>query len=81
MEKPQEVFPLSTQRKAKRARELELSQLRSEAFSLRCTLDELYDRFDSITDPVQMDACIYEMNAVMARYDYALKCLKAFDVT
>lgn len=72
---------MSLNRKAKRARELEQSQLRSEAFALRCTLDELYDRFDSITDPVQLDACIYEMNAVMARYDYALKCLKSFECT
>lgn len=72
---------MSLNRKEKRVRQLEQSQLRSEAHALRCTLDELYDRFDSITDPVQVDACIYEMNAVMARYDYAIKCLKTFDVT
>ena len=70
-----------SKRKVKQAREEERRQLCNEAFSLRCTLDELYERFDSITDPVQMDACIYEMNAVMARYDYTLKCLKAFDIT
>lgn len=70
---------MSLNRKAKRARELEQSQLRSETLTLRSTLDELYDRFDSITDPVQLDACIYEMNAVMARYDYTIKCLKSFD--
>lgn len=70
---------MSLNRKAKRARELEQSQLRSETLALRSTLDELYDRFDSITDPVQLDACIYEMNAVMARYDYTIKCLKSFD--
>lgn len=72
---------MSTNRKARRARELEREQLHSEVTNLRCTLDELYERFDMITDDSQMDACIYEMNAVMARYDYALKCLKAFDVT
>ncbi len=70
-----------TERKAKRIRSEELSRLRSEAFSLHASLDELYDRFDSLTDPIQVDACIYEMNAVMARYDYTLKCLKAFDVS
>ena len=68
-------------RKAKRARELEHQLLHSEVMALRCALDALYDRFDTITDPVQMDACIYEMNAVMARYDYTIKCLKAFDVS
>ena len=66
-------------RKAKRMQAEELSRLRSEAASLHSALDELYERFDSLTEPTQVDACIYEMNAVMARYDYALKCLKTFE--
>ena len=70
---------MSLDRKAKRLRNEELSRLRNEVFSLHCSLDELYDRFDRLTDPTQLDACIYEMNAVMARYDYAIKCLKNFD--
>lgn len=72
---------MSNNRKATRARQLELKQLHSEVFHLRCSLDELYARFDMITDETQVDACIYEMNAVMAKYNYALKCLKAFDVS
>ena len=70
---------MSLDRKAKRMRAEELSRLRCEAASLHAVLDELYDRFDSVTDPMQVDACIFEMNAVMARYDYAIKCLKNFD--
>ena len=70
---------MSVSRKAKRARELEQSQLRQEAIHLRNTLDELHSRFDMLTDHTQVDACIYEMNAAMAKYDYTLKCLKAFD--
>ena len=70
---------MSVSRKAKRARELELSQLRQEAIHLRSTLDELHARFDMVTDNTQVDACIYEMNAAMAKYDYTLKCLKTFD--
>ena len=73
-------FSMFHDRKAKRARNEELSRLRSEAISLHASLDELYDRFDSLTDPIQVDACIYEMNAVMARYDYTLKCLKTFEL-
>ena len=68
-------------RKAKLLQQQEQTQLRKEAMSLRCTLDELYDRFDTVTDPAQLDACIFEMNAVMARYDYTIKCLKAFDIS
>ena len=72
---------MSTHRKANRARQLELKQLHNEVFHLRCTLDELYDRFDMVTEQTQVDACIFELNAVMAKYDYALKCLKTFDVS
>lgn len=72
---------MSNNRKANRARQLELKQLQNEVFHLRCSLDELYARFDMVTEETQVDACIFELNAVMAKYDYALKCLKAFDVT
>lgn len=70
---------MSVSRKAKRARELELAQLQQEAVHLRNTLDELHARFDMVTEHTQVDACIYEMNAAMAKYDYTLKCLKAFE--
>lgn len=72
---------MSNNRKANRARQMELKQLQNEVFHLRCSLDELYARFDMVTEETQVDACIFELNAVMAKYDYALKCLKAFDVT
>ncbi|MBP3654869.1 MAG: DUF2508 family protein [Oscillospiraceae bacterium] len=72
---------MSATRKEQRAKKQEFARLQNEVFNLKCTLDELYSRFDMVTDSVQVDACIYEMNAVMARYDYALKCLKAFDMS
>lgn len=72
---------MSISRKAKRARELELSQLQKEIFSLRCNLDELYARFDRVTDETQVDACIFELNATLSKYDYALKCLKTFELS
>lgn len=70
---------MSNKRKAERAKQQEQQHLQSQIYDLQCTLDELYSQFDMITDSAQVEACIYEMNAVMARYDYALKCLKAFD--
>ena len=72
---------MSVSRKANRARDLELCQLRREIFSLRCTLDELYARFDRVTEDIQVDACIFELNAALAKYNYALKCLKTFEIT
>lgn len=66
-------------RKARIAKRRELDNLQSEVLGLRTDLDELYSRFDRLTDPIQLDACIFEMNALMSKYDYAVKCLKAFD--
>lgn len=66
-------------RKARIAKRKELANLQAEVLGLRTDLDELYSRFDMLTDPTQLDACIYEMNALMSKYDYAVKCLKAFD--
>lgn len=68
-------------RKARQARRRELANLQAEVLGLRTDLDELYTRFDMLTDPTQMDACIYEMNALMSKYDYAVKCLKTFDAS
>jgi len=66
-------------KKARAARRRELASLQAEVWGLHNDLDELYSRFDMITDANQVDACIYEMNALMSKYDYAVKCLKAFD--
>jgi len=72
---------MSNNRKALRERKQELHALHSQLYDLRSTLDELYAQFDRLTDSSQVEACIYEMNAVMARYDYTLKCLKAFELS
>lgn len=69
------------QRKEKRARARELQQLQEEVQQLQCTLDELYAQFDRVTDTAQVDACIYQLNAALSKYDYTIKCLKAFDFT
>lgn len=66
-------------RKARQAKRKELANLQAEVLGLRTDLDELYTRFDMLTDTTQLDACIFEMNALMSKYDYAVKCLKAFD--
>ncbi len=65
--------------KARLARLKELNGLQEEVLGLRTDLNGLYQRFDMLTDPTQMDACIYEMNALMSKYDYAVKCLKTFE--
>ena len=72
---------MSDSRKALRQRKQERKLLYHQLYELRCSLDELYAQFDRVSDPMQVDACIYEMNAVLARYDYTLKCLKSFETS
>lgn len=67
------------ERKARKAQRRELANLKAEVWGLQQDLDELYSRFDMLTDSTQVDACIFEMNALISKYDYAVKCLKAFD--
>ncbi|HBR09044.1 MAG TPA: hypothetical protein DD735_09160 [Clostridiales bacterium] len=45
--------------------------------SIRCSLDDAYTRFDSITDPYIMDACIFEISALKSRYDCAVRNIKS----
>lgn len=70
---------MATPRKLLRAKQAELLNMQTELHQLQGSLDDLYARFDMITDSAQLDACIYEINAVMSKYDYTMQCLKAFD--
>lgn len=41
-------------------------------------LTAAYQRFNQVQNPSLTEACIYEINALRARYDYALQNLKQF---
>ncbi len=47
----------------------ELQDIRSQ---LHCA----YTAFDNVTDPDMMDACIFEINALKSRYNYAVISIK-----
>ena len=55
----------------------ELRRAVGEIADIKSSLTEAYSRFDSITDPELMDACIYEISALRSRYDYAVRRAKA----
>ena len=48
-------------------------ELQDAALSLRCA----YDRFNHVTDPELVEASIYEINSLQARYNYLLRRAKA----
>lgn len=54
---------------------------RCSACAPRCSacaaeLEQAYNEFDNITDPLLMEACIYEINALRAKYNCAVHDLK-----
>lgn len=55
----------------------EAAALHTEMRSVSQALKDAYLRFDYADDPDLIDASIYEINALKARYNYILRCLKA----
>lgn len=47
--------------------------------SVRVSLGDAYARFDNITDPYIMDACIFEISALKSRYDCAVRNVKSLN--
>ena len=57
-------------------RRAETLRTAGEIKAIRALLDEAYHNFNILTDPDLLEACIYEINALHARYDYAIKTAK-----
>lgn len=49
---------------------------RNEIIEIKSDLDNAYACFNHISDPNLVDACIYEINALNARYNCTLKDIK-----
>ena len=67
---------MSSQRKQQRAHRAEVQRVRAEMLGVRRELEQAYNEFDNITDPLLMEACIYEINALRAKYNCAVHDLK-----
>lgn len=59
------------------AREKGMQELFGELNETRVALLQAYDRFNAVYEPELVDACVYEINAQLARYDYLLRRIKA----
>ena len=58
------------------ARDSSLQELFTELSDTRFALSQAFDRFNSTTEPELVDACIFEISAAQARYDYLLRVIK-----
>ena len=51
-------------------------ELQKEMYLIAQQLKEAYERFNWADDPDIIDACIFEINACKARYNYLTRCAK-----
>ena len=52
------------------------AQLRQELHSTAQALHEAYEKFNYVSEPELVEACVYEISALKARYSYLLRCAK-----
>ena len=50
-----------------------------ELTNLRDALDDAYMRFNAVTEPELVDACVYEINAAQSRYNYMLRKAREYE--
>ena len=55
------------------ARDASMQDLFSELSDTRVALSQAYARFNAVCEPELVDACVYEINAELSRYDYLLR--------
>lgn len=67
---------MSSQRKQRKAQQAEVKKAAAEMLGIRRDLEQAYTRFDNLSDPLLMDACIFEINALRAKYNCAVHDLK-----
>ena len=52
------------------------TQLQQELYLTGQALKEAYEKFNYVSEPELVEACVYEINALKARYNYLLRCIK-----
>ena len=63
---------MASKRRERKRRNAEIQRAVDELLGIRRELYQTENCFNHMTDPNQMEACIYEMNALMARYNCAV---------
>jgi hypothetical protein len=68
---------MATKRKERRRLRAEQKRMQTDLQTIRRTLEQCYIRFNELQDPMQLDACIYEINALRAKYSCAVHALRS----
>lgn len=67
---------MAGKRREQKRRKAEIRHAIEEMQGIRRELKQAENSFDHMTDPHQMDACIFEINALKARYNCAVRDVK-----
>jgi hypothetical protein len=52
------------------------TQLQQELYLTGQALKDAYEKFNYVSEPELVEACVYEISALKARYNYLLRCIK-----
>ena len=63
---------MASKRRERKRRNAEIHRAIDELMGIRRELRQAENSFNHMTDPNKMEACIYEMNALKARYNCAV---------
>ncbi len=63
---------MTRKQKERKRRNAEIQRATEELLGIRRELRQSENLFNHMTDPNKMDACIFEMNALKARYNCAV---------
>ena len=73
-----EIITMFAKRREAKARKAELSRANYELKEIRSDLNRAWSIFNNTTDPALTEACIFEINALRARYDHVLKGVRSY---
>ncbi|MGI6028729.1 MAG: DUF2508 family protein [Candidatus Heteroscillospira sp.] len=65
-------------RREAKARKMELARANRELSDIRHDLNRAWVTFNNTSDPALTEACIYEINALRARYDHVIKGVRSY---
>lgn len=75
------VKSLPFRRRTRPIRSDQLSQLQGCIENVRLELNRAYTAFNMADDEDWVEACVFEINALQARYNYLVKQVKALEET
>ena len=72
------MITVSKRSRQAKALKADIKKAVEEVNSVRSQLDDTYNRCNNVTDSAQLDTCIFEISALKAKYNCAVRNLKSF---